>query len=117
VLQSFVTGTSFPTIRKKPEFIGWVMPMKEVATGTRNIGTKNAGYHYPFNPIVPNRWQGEADCVVGPFSSRTVAEYFVSAVADFGHYDAFNKRVFAKGDAYYVEVIENEPIKTAVIES
>jgi hypothetical protein len=93
------------------------MPMKEVATGTRNIGTKNAGYHYPFNPIVPNRWQGEADCVVGPFSSRTVAEYFVSAVADFGHYDAFNKRVFAKGDAYYVEVIENEPIKTAVIES
>jgi hypothetical protein len=112
VLQSFVTGTSFLTTPKQPEFIGWVMPMKEVTTVTRDTG-----YHYPFNPIVPNRWQGEADCVVGPFSSRTVAEYFVSAVADFGHYDAFNKRVFAKGDAYYVEVIENEPIKTAVIES
>jgi hypothetical protein len=78
---------------------------------------KDAGYHYPFSPIVPNRWQGECDCVVGPFSSQEVASYFADAVVDFGHYDAFNKRVFAKGDAYYVEVVDNKPVKSIVIES
>lgn len=95
--------------------------MREVTTVAKPNATKpqskDTGYQYPFNPIVPNRWQGECDCVVGPFSSHTVAEYFASAVADFGHYDAFNKRVFAKGDAYYVEVLDNQPVKSIKIES
>lgn len=56
--------------------------------------------------IVPNRWQGEANCVVGPFSSKTVAEYFANHVVDFGHYERFSQRVVVKRDAYYVEVIE-----------
>ena len=54
--------------------------------------------------IVPNRWQGECDCVVGPFSSRKVAEYFAGTVVDFGQFEAFTKRVFAKRDAFYVEI-------------
>jgi hypothetical protein len=99
--------------------------MREVTTVTNPnvkrassaVQANDTGYQYPFSPIVPNRWQGECDCVVGPFSSHTVAEYFASAVADFGHYDAFNKRVFAKGDAYYVEVLDSTLVKPAVIES
>ena len=57
-------------------------------------------------PIVPNRWQGEYDCLVGPFSSRTVADYFANAVVDFGHYETVSRKVFAKGDSWYVEVNE-----------
>jgi hypothetical protein len=67
--------------------------------------------------IVPNRWQGEYDCLVGPFSSRNVAEYFVSAVVDFGAYESFNRRVFAKGDSWYVEVQANEVPKQVAIQS
>ena len=58
------------------------------------------------SPIVPNRWQGEYDCVVGPFSSHTVAEYFANAVVDFGQYETVSRKVFAKGDSWYVEVKE-----------
>ena len=54
--------------------------------------------------IVPNQWQGECDCLVGPFSSRSVAEYFERAVVDFQHYEGFVQRVFAKADAWYIEV-------------
>ena len=56
--------------------------------------------------IVPNRWQGESDCLVGPFSSHTVATYFANNVVDFGQFETLSRRVFAKGDAYYVEVTQ-----------
>jgi hypothetical protein len=55
-------------------------------------------------PTLPNCWQGEVDCVVGPFSSKSVAEYFARSTVDFGHYNAIMERVFASGDAWYVEV-------------
>lgn len=61
---------------------------------------------YPAAAVVPNCWQGEADCLVGPFSSRSVAEYFAHAVVDFGQYETVSRRVFAKGDAWFVEVSE-----------
>ncbi len=54
--------------------------------------------------VVPNRWQGEADCIVGPFSGRDVAAYFADRVVDFGQYEVFTMRVFARGNAWYVEV-------------
>ncbi len=57
-------------------------------------------------PIVPNRWQGEHDCFVGPFSSKVVAEYFANAVVDFGQYETVSRKVFAKGDSWFVEVKE-----------
>lgn len=55
-------------------------------------------------PVSPNRWQGETDCLVGPFSSRQVAEHFIRPTVDFGHYHIRVTRVFAKGDAWYVEI-------------
>ena len=75
----------------------------------KDLGTvrREASYYYPFKPIVPNQWQGECDCVVGPFSSRNVAEYFVNAVVDFGQYERFSRRIFVKGDSWYVEVQES----------
>ena len=63
-------------------------------------------FWYEETVIVPNRWQGETDCVVGPFSSKTVAEYFANNVVDFGHYEGFSQEVIVKRDAYYVEVLE-----------
>ncbi len=79
--------------------------------------TRRDAYHYGLNLIVPNRWQGERDCVVGPFSSRAVAEYFVDTVTDFGHYDAYSKRVFAKGDGWFVEVLNDVSLQRVVITS
>ncbi|MEJ2287487.1 MAG: hypothetical protein P8Y02_02385 [Deinococcales bacterium] len=54
--------------------------------------------------VVPNRWQGEVGCAVGPFSSKTVADYFANRVVDFGQYEVFCLRVFAHGTGWYVEV-------------
>lgn len=72
---------------------------------------------YHVQTIVPNRWQGEYDCLVGPFSSRNVAEYFVSAVVDFGAYESFSRRVFAKGDSWYVEVQHSDVPKQVALQS
>lgn len=54
--------------------------------------------------VVPNRWQGQIDCLVGPFSSRAVAEHFANRVVDFGSYDAHGGRIFARRDDWFVEV-------------
>ena len=54
--------------------------------------------------VVPNRWQGEVACAIGPFSCREVADYFANRVVDFGQYEVFCLRVFARGNAWYVEV-------------
>lgn len=66
--------------------------------------------------IVPNRWQGEANCIVGPFSSRAVAEYFANAVVDFGQYETYSRRIFAKGDSWFVEVRES-PLPATVCDT
>lgn len=54
-------------------------------------------------PITPNRWQGEQDCVVGPFSGKKVADYFSETVVNFNR----PARIFARRDAWYVEVLGN----------
>lgn len=54
-------------------------------------------------PIVANHWRGEQDCVVGPFSSKKVADYFGEAVVNFNR----PARIFARRDAWYVEVLGN----------
>lgn len=54
--------------------------------------------------IVPNLWQGEWPCLVGPFSGRVVAEHFADRVVEFGRFEAVRGRVFARQDSYYVQV-------------
>jgi len=54
--------------------------------------------------VVPNRWQGEVDCVVGPFSCSAVAQYFANRQVDFGQYESFRLFVRPHRDAWYVEV-------------
>ncbi len=66
------------------------------------LGDDHASQAMPV--VVPNRWQGEADCAVGPFSSSEVARYFAGRVVDFGQYEVFSMRVFARRNAWYVEV-------------
>ncbi len=56
------------------------------------------------HPTLPNCWHGEADCVVGPFSSKVIAEYFAKVSTDFSHCNAIMDSIFPNGDAWYVEV-------------
>ncbi len=55
-------------------------------------------------PTLPSRWQGEVDCVVGPFSCKTVAEHFMLVSTTYNQYDAIMDQIFAKGDSWYVQV-------------
>lgn len=71
---------------------------------TRALIIRDGNNFRTIYPILPNVWRGECDCVVGPFANQQVAEYFANRVVDFGHYDAFSQKVFAKRDAFYVEV-------------
>ncbi|MEJ2356679.1 MAG: hypothetical protein P8Y13_01185 [Deinococcales bacterium] len=58
----------------------------------------------PVTPISPNRWKGETDCIVGPFSNRGLAYGFANVTTDFGQYGGVRFHVFAKRDSWYVEV-------------
>lgn len=55
-------------------------------------------------PISPNCWAGERSCLIGPFSSREVARTFVSLKVDVAALGEVVGRIFAKGDAWYVEL-------------
>ena len=57
-----------------------------------------------YQPVLPNMWRGETDCMVGPFSSRDLAEYFAGHVVDFGQYDTFALRIVPKGNEWYLDV-------------
>ena len=63
----------------------------------------DTGVH-ALEPTLPNCWQGQPNCIVGPFSSKIVAEYFARSSVDYGQYDAVMDSVFAQGDAWYVDV-------------
>ncbi len=58
------------------------------------------------NLILPNTWKGEVNCIIGPFSGKNVAEYFANRVVDFGQYEFCSERIFAKRDAWYIEIQE-----------
>ena len=55
--------------------------------------------------VSPAAWMGET-CVVGPFSSKYVAEYFAGHSVEFGQLETLSQRIFVKGDAWYVEIGE-----------
>ena len=54
--------------------------------------------------VSPNRWKGETDCLVGPFSHLSLAHGFANLTTDFGQYGGVRFHVFVKGDSWYVEV-------------
>lgn len=58
----------------------------------------------PLPSVVANRWHGQVDCAVGPFSSRAAAAHFAYRVVDFGLFDAFSGRIFTHRDGWFVEV-------------
>lgn len=74
------------------------------AQASLSLGNGGATANGGLEEVVPNRWQGDVDCVVGPFSGRDVAVYFADRVVDFGQYEVFTMRVFARRNAWYVEV-------------
>ena len=67
------------------------------------VWIKNGAGTQPHTPTLPNCWQGETNCIIGPFSSKNVAEYFAQANEE-TRYDSIMKRIFPNGDAWYVEV-------------
>lgn len=67
------------------------------------IWLKHSTHQGPCTPTLPSCWQGEPGCVVGPFSSKGVAEYFATSNVE-SRYDAIMENIFPNGDAWYVEV-------------
>ena len=78
----------------------------------RPIWIRQNGKVSPLTPTLPNCWQGEVDCIVGPFSSKRVAETFAQSSVDFCLHNAVMDSVFASGDAWYIKVkaLEFEPL-------
>jgi hypothetical protein len=64
-------------------------------------GPEGVRFH---QPILPNCWKGESNCIVGPFSGENVARHFANFAVDFGQYEGFSYNVFPKRDAWYVEI-------------
>jgi hypothetical protein len=54
-------------------------------------------------PISPSNWHGETGCVIGPFSSREITEYFLVKVMHL-HQGRPTPRVFAEGYNWYIEL-------------
>jgi hypothetical protein len=79
-------------------------------TALRPIAVRNASGVTFRQPILPNCWKGEKDCIVGPFSGKSVAEYFANYAVDFGQYEGFSYRMFVKGVEWYIEVNDAAPL-------
>jgi hypothetical protein len=58
----------------------------------------------PFPSVLPNQWQGETDCFVGPFASRELAERYLGLPVDFGQLGAFLPELCYRAEAWYIEV-------------
>jgi hypothetical protein len=56
------------------------------------------------NTILPNRWQGEAGCVIGPFSSQHVAKMFAMTHAAFRQLDVLMDTIFPYHDGWYIQI-------------
>ena len=82
------------------------MDLKDYTYDLGRVAVRDASGVRFFHPILPNRWQGEVNCLVGPFSSQSVAEYFRSAVIDFAQYSVAIPRIFANGDSWYIDMLE-----------
>lgn len=66
-------------------------------------------YRAPQNLVLPSLWQGQIDCVVGPFSGKEVATYFVHFVLNLNYVATDADCIFAKGDAWYIRVPARAP--------
>ena len=54
--------------------------------------------------LPPDAWQGEVDCVVGPFPSRASAQKFVNFEVGFDPEKAVVDAIFVRGNVWYVEL-------------
>ena len=54
--------------------------------------------------LAPDRWEGEADCRVGPFRDLRAAEGFANALVDFGRYETLREQVVVDDEGVYVDV-------------
>ena len=55
-------------------------------------------------PVSPSSWHGQAGCIVGPFSSSDIAQYFTRRVLNDPKHPEYEYRVFVKGCEWYVEI-------------
>ncbi|UCH24258.1 MAG: hypothetical protein JSV66_09885 [Trueperaceae bacterium] len=62
------------------------------------------GEYRTYTPVSPNRWNGESNCLVGPFSCHEVARRFADAPVEFGQYETYIEQVLVVGDSWYVEI-------------
>lgn len=53
--------------------------------------------------IVPNQWSGERACLVGPFSSKKIAESYAYLFA-IAYSELVDEPIVARRDSWYVTV-------------
>ena len=53
---------------------------------------------------LPNHWQGETGCVVGPFSNHAVAQMFAMTYVTFRQLDAVMETIFSYQDDWYIKI-------------
>ena len=53
---------------------------------------------------LPNHWQGETGCVVGPFSSQAIAQTFAMIHVAFRQLDAVMETIFSYQEGWYIKV-------------
>jgi hypothetical protein len=68
----------------------------------QEILVKGKATNYPLPLMSPETWKGEADCVVGPFTSRDSAEYFVDVTTGW-RLNVITRHLFASDNSWYVE--------------
>ena len=72
-------------------------------SGNSEVRSQDAG-NEGVATLPPSSWQGEVDCVVGPFSSHKQARSFVNFEVGFDPDKAVVDTIFARGDTWYVEL-------------
>ncbi len=77
------------------------MKARRRATDLNRVAIKQGAGMVFLEPISPNSWQGETGCVIGPFSSREITEYFLVKVMHL-HEGSSSPRVFAEGYSWYI---------------
>lgn len=57
----------------------------------------------PGRVVPPYAWHGQGDCVVGPFTNRQVAQFFVENIMDKGLVVAPAECLLEQDDAWYID--------------
>lgn len=78
-------------------------PRSNAFSNSSPSGDRNA-----LEVVAPNRWMGECDRLIGPFTCRRSAESFANTMVDFGQYERLCQTVVVHEGTYFVQACSVE---------